>query len=526
MKFNFNSKFYRRTVLSAISVCFMSKFITDKRLNCFNDFDNTIKKKILNTKTDLFLWGNGYINDTANYTNFHPHRIKQLITANKLPADVIDMSFNDFMAAAIDKNFNLYVWKEPKLNSEKDDNINNHVRENVIKVCDKFKVTEAKFTKDKLFILSTDGNVYLYNIKITIPRHEQFFEKFAPEPIVELEGENLIQVKELKNIVHIATGKDHFIALDKNGKLYGMGDDSFGQLGLGNFSHERESQMRIYGNFIERRERLPKPIDISEKIVKVVCGENHTIALSEAGRVYGFGYNRYLQISNDELYRQKKIGLNSPTLINLEKFNGCKVVDIAASKNCSFFICKNERDGTYHFFSAGEGLRGTLGQNIIKHMSDVELMPDISGLINAQSMKPFEPLKLACGYQHCLLLFKNPRLLYVWGNNEFGELGLKDRVFYESPVPMLEEYNLPFRIINISANNKSSAFICEKVDKKKKHELLRKDQQIYEEQIQKLKSKKKKKKEVVVVEEVKEDEEKSEMRKKFEQAVKLIRKYI
>jgi alpha-tubulin suppressor-like RCC1 family protein len=518
---NLFDKLNRKKILTTASLCLAIKFITDKRIRCFNDFDNSMKKKIMSTKTDFYLWGNGYINDTPNYSNFHPHRIKELMTKDKIPEDIIDIVFNDYMAAAIDKGFNLYIWKEPKLNAEKDGNTDNHVRKDVVKLGNK-KVIEARFTKDKLFVLAQDGNVYMYNINITIPKHEEFFEKFAPEPIVELE-QNLVHIKELSGITHIATGKDHFIALDKNGKLYSMGDDSFGQLGLENFTHERESQMRIYGNFIERRERLPRQIDIPEKIVKVVCGENHTLALSASGRVYGFGYNRFLQLSNDELYRQKKIGLNKPTLINQDKFNSFRVVDIAASKNCSFFICKNERDGSYHFFSAGEGLRGTLGQNLIKHMSDVEIMPDISGLINGDTMKPFEPLKLVCGHSHCLLLFKNPRLLYVWGNNEFGELGLKDRVFYESPVPMLEEYNLPFRIVNISANNKSSAFICEKVDKKKRHELLDKDKKIYDEQVQKINSKKKKK-DVQIIEQ--KEEEKDKLTSTVENVAKFIRKYI
>ena len=495
----------------------------DGRLYNFNEFENNIKKKMLNTKTDLFIWGNGYADDTSIYTNFHPHRIKKFTNNknNKLPNDIIDITFNEFYSAAIDKDFNVYVWKEPKLNAEKNFNIDNHTRDDIIKLDIKLKVVSAKFTKDRLFLLTSDGNVYMYLIDINYPKHNQFFEKLAPEPIVTLDINN-IHVKELKNIVQIASGKDHLILLDKNGKLFGMGDDSFGQLGLNTFVDERESQMRIYGNFIERRERLPKLIDIPEKIKKVVCGENHTLALSESGRVYGFGYNRFLQLSNDDLYRQKKIGLSKPTLISEEKFNSQKIVDIAASKNCSFFICRNEKDGSYNFFSSGEGLRGTLGQNLIKHMSDIELMPDISGLINSDNMKPFEPLKLVCGNGHCLLLFKNPRLLYVWGNNEFGELGTKDRVFYESPIPMLEEYNLPFNIINVSANGKSSAFICEKIDKSKKRELLNKDKEIYEEELKKQKKKKKPKNKV---EEVK-VEERSELRIKLDEFIKMIRKYI
>ena len=83
----------------------------------------------------------------------------------------------------------------------------------------------------------------------------------------------------------------HFVfgteALDKEGNVFAMGDDSFGQLGLGYFNKEREQQMRDSYNFIVRRERKPKHIiKLSEKIVKIACGENHTLALSESGNVY------------------------------------------------------------------------------------------------------------------------------------------------------------------------------------------------------------------------------------------------
>jgi alpha-tubulin suppressor-like RCC1 family protein len=179
-------------------------------------------------------------------------------------------------------------------------------------------------------------------------------------------------------------------------------------------------------------------------------------------------------------------------MIARDKFKNMTVVNVVCSKNCSYFVCKNEINGTYHFFSAGEGLKGQLGQNLMKHMSDVEEMPDISGLVNSETMKPFEPLKMKCGWNHCLLLFKNPRVVYVWGNNEFGELGTKDRVFYESPVPMLEEYNLPHKILNISAGFDSSGFICEKIDKLKKGEI--KEFERKEEEAQSLKRKKKKRK--------------------------------
>ena len=210
--------------------------------------------------------------------------------------------------------------------------------------------------------------------------------------------------------------------------------------------------------------------------------------------MYVFGNNKYEQISNDEDYRLGYIGINKPIMIKHEKFKNLEVKDIAASANCSFFVCYDNYNKTYSFFSAGEGLRGTLGQNLIKHISDIEMMPDISGLINETNMTPFEPMKLVCGSKHCLLLFRNPRIIYVWGDNELGELGTKDRIFYESPLPMLEEYVLPYKIMNISAGYDNSAFICEKVDKNFKKKILEKDQKQYDEEIGKKKKKTKQKK--------------------------------
>jgi alpha-tubulin suppressor-like RCC1 family protein len=500
-----------------------SKFFSKKSF-CFNDLNENFKKRILNKETDFYVWGKGHVENTSIYTNFHPHRIKNFNSVEKiLPKNIIDITFNEHLAACIDKNFNLFVWREQRLNSEKNKEINNHERNNVIRLAPNIKVVNITFTKDKLFLLDKNGNVYFYNIKITQPERDEFFASALAEPEVEVD-KTMIHVKELKKITMIATGKDHFIALDKDGKIYGMGDDSFGQLGLGTFTEQREQYMKLYSNFVERRERLPKLIEIPEKVKKIVCGENHTLVLSEYGNVYAFGYNRYLQLSNDNLYRQGVIGINKPTLIASDKFKTMKVIDIAASKNCSFFICKNEIDGTFYFFSAGEGLRGQLGQNLIKHLSDVEEMPDISGLVNSDTLRPFEPLKIKCGLNHCLLMFKNPRVIYVWGNNEFGELGTKDRVFYESPIPMLEEYTLPFNILNFGVGGTNSAFICEKVDPEKKKKILAEDLRMYEEEIKAKKPKKKRTKKEKADEN--KEEEQSQWKNKIYQFLNNLKKYI
>jgi alpha-tubulin suppressor-like RCC1 family protein len=50
---------------------------------------------------------------------------------------------------------------------------------------------------------------------------------------VEIEGilkvdEEPLLIKDIKNIKMMSSGTDHFLALNKDGKVYAMGDDTFG----------------------------------------------------------------------------------------------------------------------------------------------------------------------------------------------------------------------------------------------------------------------------------------------------------
>ena len=48
--------------------------------------------------------------------------------------------------------------------------------------------------------------------------------------------------------------------------------------------------------------RKPERVFIPEKIVKVVTGYRHSLAISEKGNLFGWGYNNMQQISNADNY--------------------------------------------------------------------------------------------------------------------------------------------------------------------------------------------------------------------------------
>lgn len=71
---------------------------------------------------------------------------------------------------------------------------------------------------------------------------------------------------------------------------------------------------------------------------------------------------------------------------------------------------------------------------------------------------------------------------FIWGDNEFGQLGNKKRNFFESPYPK-QKFELKHNVENISAGYDSCAVIVEHLErppktKKKPKEKLRREQVI------------------------------------------------
>lgn len=100
------------------------------------------------------------------------------------------------------------------------------------------KIIEMSFTKNRLFALTSSGDVYLYLISKNEPLPkpdgddiDALFQHLQSQG----EGESAVidphpyLIKELSNIQSIKTGEDHFLALDNNGVVWAMGDDKYGQ---------------------------------------------------------------------------------------------------------------------------------------------------------------------------------------------------------------------------------------------------------------------------------------------------------
>ena len=93
-----------------------------------------------------------------------------------------------------------------------------------------------------------------------------------------------------KNIQQFFNGGS-LIGLSSDKKAYGWGRNDYGQLGQG-FNSRLFSSKAYY---------KPENINFSsEKVIQLSCGAYHCLALTENGRVYGWGSNKYGEIGCGE----------------------------------------------------------------------------------------------------------------------------------------------------------------------------------------------------------------------------------
>ncbi|CTQ86340.1 RCC1 domain-containing protein 1 [Caenorhabditis elegans] len=134
---------------------------------------------------------------------------------------------------------------------------------------------------------------------------------------------NKIQFPWPVRIVEAAAGHDFLIFRDTTGNLFSMGTGTRGELGVGLIR------------------RVDEPVHIEQlvgiRIKKVACGGWHTVALTEGGDAYTWGWNRYGQLGKDkgstEVY---------PVLIDPEeeKFGEENILDVACTEHNTQIVIK------------------------------------------------------------------------------------------------------------------------------------------------------------------------------------------
>ncbi len=218
------------------------------------------------------------------------------------------------------------------------------------------------------------------------------------------------------SIKQIVLGRWHSMILMENGDLYVFGNNQSGQLGIAAQAANLDAVGVVGLNDIVNRHRPIRNDSFIDKgsIKHIVLGGSHSMVLMDNGDLYVFGYNRYGQLGlNDNENR------NIPIRNDFFKGKGL-IKQIALGGLHSMILMDN--DDLYVF---GNNIMGQLGLNDNENRN-IPIRNDF--FTEKGSIK-----QIALGRWHSMVLMDNGDL-YVFGDNGFGQLGLKDNLNRNIPI--------------------------------------------------------------------------------------------
>jgi alpha-tubulin suppressor-like RCC1 family protein len=240
----------------------------------------------------------------------------------------------------------------------------------------------------------------------------------------------IIGIPDFTNVVNVAAGYQHTLALCANGTVWAWGNDVFGGgeqpttgvLGVGSL---------LYAYFLENgNASTNSPIQslvTNAFIVAVAAGNGFSLALDNTGQVWGWGDNEYGEIGSGAatgIYTDA--GTNLPILVQ----GISNVIAIAAGDNYagssggghSIALTSAKQVWTWGDNEFGELGRGTL---------TYDPTPRVVTALTNQNV-----VAIAGGVGFTLAVTSNGQV-YAWGDNTYGELGTNTSAVALTNLPML-----------------------------------------------------------------------------------------
>ena len=213
------------------------------------------------------------------------------------------------------------------------------------------------------------------------------------------------------NVQKLRVGMRHSAVISEEGQLYTFGVGKWGVLGHGNEKNVAFNQPRLV-------ERLSK-----HKVIDIAMGEYHTVALTDDGNVWTWGYGGKKGFFN-WMYTQEVGALGhgdvepcfTPKKVAFFEENGLKVKSIAAGNYHCVVTCD---DGS--LYNWGIGLYGVLGNGsnsyALSPMVNDDLLYTKDETEKAGEEFGFRKVSAADDYTACVL---KDGQLQVWGKNDYG----------------------------------------------------------------------------------------------------------
>ena len=360
----------------------------------------------------------------------------------------------------------------PNTENTNSDNENINDPTNISKIYDNLKAIKVCCGNEHSLIISKNKNVYGFgnNEDGLLGLSDKIIKTYKPTKINFIVNNNNVSIEDYNGkIIDISCGTVHNLALTEDGKVFSWGSFQGGQLGL-------SSEILLNGNQKKMKDKemylsIPTLIPLFPKedikIKKISCGEAHSLALTEKGKVYswGFGSNGQLGLGFCEDSFEPGQGLLKsrifePQLIKNFKdysktnthacnynLNNIKIKDIQCGKTFSLFM-----NTTNNLYACGINDLNQLGFKELEPKDNL-YNPDLQcdDYIYPTLLKCFNDKKvekISCGEGHCLAVVNdinsNIQSVWSWGNNKFGQIGHGSIVKVSLPkeIDYLKGYNM------------------------------------------------------------------------------------
>ncbi|XP_068258816.1 E3 ISG15--protein ligase HERC5-like isoform X2 [Nyctibius grandis] len=244
-------------------------------------------------------------------------------------------------------------------------------------------------------------------------------------------------VKEIgtQDIVQIACGDQHAMALSRGGELFSWGQNAHGQLGVGS-----QTSLIPQPQMVERLKGIA--------LAQIAAGGAHSAAVSLSGAVYSWGKNDFGQLGLGDTEDR-----DCPSYVGaLEHW---KTMFISCGADHTAVLSK---EGLVCTFGAGGA--GQLGHNCTRN----ELMPRVVAELWGARVS-----QVACSRQHTLVYVPSLDEVYLFGSGEDGQLGDERKPNQLIPLPInspvdtgksCQENNISQKAIEVIAGGIQSIVLC------------------------------------------------------------------
>ncbi|XP_053795912.1 probable E3 ubiquitin-protein ligase HERC4 [Vidua chalybeata] len=216
-------------------------------------------------------------------------------------------------------------------------------------------------------------------------------------------------VKELgnRNIVQIACGDQHAMALSRGGQLFTWGQNTHGQLGVGS-----QTTLTPEPQLVERLKGIP--------LAQIAAGGAHSTTVSLSGAVYSWGKNSFGQLGLGDTKDK-----DCPTYVGA--LGHWKAIFVSCGADHTAVLSK---EGLVCTFGAGGS--GQLGHNSTRN----ELLPRVVAELWGARIS-----HIACGRQYTLVYVCSLDKFYFFGSGDEGQLEDERKPNQLIPLPINSPVN-------------------------------------------------------------------------------------